>query len=43
MLLTHCGQVMPYGDIDQGYIDLSNGLLPEGLWGHKAITWTNVN
>ena len=28
--LAHCGQVMPYGDTDLGYIGSGNGLVPDG-------------
>ena len=31
IVLTHCGLVMPYGDIDQHWLR------------HQAITWTNVD
>ena len=38
--LTHCGLVMPYGDIDLGQHWLRWWLV---AWRHQAITWTNVD
>ena len=29
--LTHCGLVVPYGDMNRGKIDWGNGLLPDGI------------
>ena len=39
MHLTHCGLVMPYGDINLGQHWLRKWLV---VWQHRAITWTNV-
>ena len=38
-ILTHCGLVTPFGDIDLGQHWLRQWL---GAWRHQAITWTNV-
>ena len=38
--LSHCGLVMPYGDIDLGQHWLRYWL---AVWRHQAITWTNVD
>ena len=39
-VLTHCGLVMPYNEIDLGRHWLRQLLL---VWRHQAITWTNVD
>ena len=38
--LTHCGLVVPYGDIDLGQHRLRWWLL---TWWHKVITWTYID
>ena len=37
---THCGMVMPYGDIELGQHWLRAWFV---AWWHQAITWTNVD
>ena len=39
-LLTHCGLVMPYGNIDLGHHWFRKWLV---TWQHQAITLTNVD
>ena len=38
--LTHCGLVMPYGDIDLGQHWLRHWLV---AWQHQTITWTSID
>ena len=40
LLLTHCGLVTPYGDMELGQHWLRQWLV---AWRHQAITWTNVD
>ena len=39
IVLTHCGQVMPYNNTDIGQHCFRYWF---GAWQHQAITWTNV-
>ena len=43
-VLTHCGLVMPYGDIDWVNIGLGNGLVPSGNkpLPKPMLTWTSI-
>ena len=40
VLISHCGLVVPYGDINLGHHWLRQWLV---AWGLQAITWTNVD
>ena len=40
LTLTHCGLVMPYGDLELGQHWLRYWPV---TWQHQAITWTNVH
>ena len=39
-VLTHCGTVKPYGDIDLGYVWRT---LWFGAWRHQAIAWKDID
>ena len=40
IILTHCGLVTPYGNMELGQYWLRQRLV---AWRHQAITWTNVD